>query len=96
MELEYEFYNFKAIDGLDDAIIGIATTSEDREEVLAYDLELVISILSEKNYSRDEVEQWIAKIQAKAGEPNQPVFIYRDHNVREQVKRDREYRRTLN
>ena len=82
MELEYEFYNFEAIDGLDDAIIGIATTSEDKQEVLAYDLELAIGILSQKNYSRPEVESWLTKIQAKAGQPNQPVFIYRDHNVR--------------
>tara|TARA_B100000963_G_C22562154_1_gene641889 strand:+ start:770 stop:1060 length:291 start_codon:yes stop_codon:yes gene_type:complete len=96
MELEYEFCNFKAIDGLDDAIIGVATTPENDREVLAYDLELAINILSEKNYSRAQVEQWIENVQTKAGEPNQPVFIYRDHNVREQVKRDREYRRTLN
>jgi hypothetical protein len=96
MELKYDINYFLAIEGLDDAVIGTASTSLDNKEVLAYDFDKAVQILAELNWTKDEVEAWLDSTMGQDEEGGYPVFIYRDDDVREQLKLQRSSSRTLN
>ena len=96
MELKYDLEYFMAIEGLDDAVIGTASTSLDQKEVLAYDFEKAVQILASLNWSKAEVEAWLDNSMAKDSDGSYPIFIYRDDNVREQHKQHRATKRILN
>ena len=96
MELKYDLEYFMAIEGLDDAVIGTASTSLDEKEVLAYDFEKAVQILANLNWTKAEVEAWLDNSMAKDSEGSYPIFIYRDDNVRKQLKAQRATKRTLN
>ena len=59
MELEYDINYFLAIEGLDDAVIGTASSTSSGQEVLAYDFDLAVEILQAQDLSKDEVEAWL-------------------------------------
>ena len=94
MELKYDLNYFMAIEGLDDAVIGTASFSTDGEEVLAYDFDKAVEILQAQDLSKDEVEAWLENSIPDAG-TNQPVFVYRDANVREQLRKNKRDKRLL-
>ena len=89
MELEYDINYFLAIEGLDDAVIGTASSTSSGQEVLAYDFDLAVEILQAQ-----EVEAWLENSIPDAG-TNQPVFVYRDANVREQLRKNKRDKRLL-
>ena len=84
-----------AIEGLEDAVIGTASTSTDQTEVLAYDFEKAVQILADLDWSKDEVEEWLDDTLANASDCNYPIFVYRDDNVREQLKNQRKDKKDL-
>ena len=86
MELKYDINCYTAIEGLEDAVIGTASVSADEKEVLAYDFEKAVQILAEKNWTKEEVETWLEHITDNFVPENQPIFVYRDDNVRKQLK----------
>ena len=96
MELKYDINYFLAIEGLDDAVIGTASTSLDTQEVLAYDFNKAVEILAELDWTKEEVEDWLDTTMSQDREGGYPVFIYRDDDVREQIKLQRSGSRTLN
>jgi hypothetical protein len=89
MELKYEINCYTAIEGLEDAVIGTASVSADEKEVLAYDFEKAVQILAAKNWTKEEVEAWLEHITDNFVPENQPIFVYRDDNVRKQLKEQR-------
>ena len=96
MELKYDINCYTAIEGLEDAIIGTASVSADEKEVLAYDFEKAVQILANLNWTKDQVEAWLDNSMSKDSEGSYPIFIYRDDNVRKQLKEQRATKRTLN
>ena len=96
MELKYDLNYFMAIEGLDDAIIGTASFSAHGEEVLAYDFEKAVEILAASNWTKNEVEAWLDNCMPQDSESRYPIFVYRDENVRKQLKSQRIGGRTLN
>ena len=87
MELKFEINCYTAIEGLDDAVIGTASNSSADKEVLAYDFEKAVQILADLNWTKEEVEEWLEHCAFDSDLEDQPVFVYRDDNVREQLKR---------
>jgi|TARA_R110001592_G_scaffold114618_4_gene314595 hypothetical protein len=96
MELKYDLNYFMAIEGLDDAVIGTASFSTDGEEVLAYDFDKAVEILAALDWTKEEVEAWLDNSMPEETTARYPIFVYRDENVREQLKSQRSGRRTLN
>ena len=95
MELKFEINSYMAIEGLEDAVIGTASTSTDQTEVLAYDFEKAVQILADLDWTKDEVEEWLDDTLANASDGNYPIFVYRDDNVREQLKNQRKDKKDL-
>ena len=95
MELKFEMNHYLAIEGLDDAVIGTASNSTDHTEVLAYDFEKAVQILADLNWTKEEVELWLEETLSNSDGGNYPIFVYRDDNVRQQLKDQRKNRDTL-
>ena len=95
MELKFEINCFTAIEGLDDAVIGTASSSSANREVLAYDFEKAVQILAALDWTQEEVEEWLEHCAFDSSSEDQPIFVYRDDNVREQLKRRKGGRKNL-
>jgi hypothetical protein len=79
--------NIMRADGLDEAIIGVATRPN-MDAVLAYDVDKIISILMKKDgMSYEEANEWYGYNIASAwvGDTT-PVFIEKDEDFIQEIK----------
>ena len=70
------------LDGLDEAIVGMATSFQNQEPVVAYSVALIISILmSRDEMTEEEAIEFFNFNIAGLGVEGSPVFIHTDNII---------------